>query len=87
MAKKKTNDILEDVKIEETKPEVKETTPEVKAPEIPEVKDEDSLTLRFGNGGWCEELQTSYRPGIRTCKTKKEYDALKKFALDDKRFK
>lgn len=87
MAKKKATDILEDVKIEETKPEVQEATPEVKVEKKPEVKNEDGLVLRFGNGGWCEELQTSYRPGVHTCKTKKEYDALKKFALDDKRFK
>ena len=87
MAKKKVKDILEDVKIEETKPEVKETTPEVKAEQKTEEKEKESLTLRFGNGGWCEKLQTSYKPGIRTCKTKEEYDALKPFALDDKRFK
>lgn len=90
MAKKTKKDILEDVKVEEEKT-VEETTEEVVEESKHEIKEpeevKESLTLRFGNGGWCEELQKSYRPGIYVCKNQKEYDALKKYALDNERFK
>jgi len=33
----------------------------------------------FEGSGWCEELQTSYRKGIYTPKTLKEYNILKKY--------
>ena len=59
-----------------TKPE--NTKPEDIVKKIP--------TLEFKSSGWCEELKISYRRGKRTPKTIKEYNALKKYALnnDDK---
>lgn len=37
-------------------------------------------TLYFAFGGWCEELSTSFAPGYRKCRSKEEYQALKKYA-------
>lgn len=36
--------------------------------------------LTFDEGGWCEEIQQSYRPGTYTPATKEEFEALAPFA-------
>ena len=46
---------------------------------IPEVVDNFPI-LKFSNSGWCEELNKSYRKGSYKPKSKKEHDALKKYA-------
>jgi hypothetical protein len=38
--------------------------------------------LMFAEGGWCEALKTSYRPGSYQPLTADEYKALAPFAID-----
>lgn len=38
--------------------------------------------LVFSEGGWCEELRTSYAPGPYQPRTEDEYRALAPFAVD-----
>lgn len=51
----------------------------VSANELCDTADE-IRTLYFAFGGWCEELSTSFAPGYRKCRSKEEYQALKKYA-------
>ena len=40
--------------------------------------------LEFATSGWCEELKMSYRKGVFHPKSEKEYEALKKYAIQEK---
>ena len=56
---------------------VSETKEENDESEIIEIR-----TLVFDRGGWCNELNTSYVPGIYRPSTVKEFQILKKYAKE-----
>ena len=85
MAKKsKSEDILADVEIEETKSETKVKEGDLKSEAKSEVKKPKSLVLIFKGAGWCEELQTSYFQGVYNCKNEREFEILKKYSTTPK---
>lgn len=43
---------------------------------------EEIRTLVFDRGGWCNELNTSYAPGIYRPATVEEFQVLKKYAKE-----
>lgn len=55
-----------------------------KPPEGPKEKVPAKMVLEFATSGWCEELKMSYRKGVYHPKSKKEYEALKKYAIQEK---
>jgi len=68
-------------KPEDVKDETLETTTEAPSAEPIEQTFEKCKTLEFGTNGWCEELKRSYFTGLYVATSKKEFDALKKYAL------